>query len=97
MRVWYRLFMEFEAAVCECCVEPGFCLWRSGERRRVRRDWGSCGPGFLALHTFIYSLILLFVFGSLLFGRMAGVPGQVDHVSKYASFGHDFRLFVLTL
>jgi hypothetical protein len=57
----------------------------------------SSGPGFLALPHFIYSSLLLFVFGSLLFGRMAGVPGQVDHVSKYASFGHDFRLFVLTL
>ncbi|MGB4323833.1 MAG: hypothetical protein WBJ33_01050, partial [Candidatus Nanopelagicales bacterium] len=47
-------------------------------RLQDQRAAGSSGPGFLALHQFIYSSLLLLVFGSLLFGRKAAVPGGVE-------------------
>jgi hypothetical protein len=59
-------------------VEPDFLRWQSGQRRQVQLAAGSSGPGFLAIHHFIYLSLLFFVFRSWLPGRKAVVSGDVE-------------------
>ena len=55
-------------------MAPDFRQWQSAQRQQELHAAGSSGPGFLALHPFIYLALLFSVFRSWLLVRKAAVP-----------------------